>query len=225
LGNEGNKEFLFAAPFIAHNAIGNTYLSHAAPPGYRFQFPPKVNFAAQFKIYSDFIDTFEPDDQRLAAFLFEYTNQAGNTVVLGTDDARSFKYPEDPNGVGDVSSNDFPLLRYADILLSRAEALNELSGPNEESISLINEVRQAARVSPVSLGDFTSQSDLRDFILAERGREFHTEALRRQDLIRHGRFIASALSRGKPASPHHVLYPIPQVEMDANPNLIQNDGY
>lgn len=101
------------------------------------------------------------------AFVFQYTNMAGNLIALGVDDVRSFKYIEDAQGVGANSGNDVPLLRYADILLSRAEALNELNGPNEESIGLINRVREVAGASSVNLSDFSSKELLRDFILAE----------------------------------------------------------
>lgn len=227
LENKGHSEFIYVHPFPDNedSGFGNTYLSHAAPPGYRWQNPPKTIFAANFRIRTAFINTFEPEDERLDAFLFGYVNQDGETVVLGQDDARSFKYPEDPNATGDVSSDDFPLLRYADILLSRAEALNELNGPNQESFDLVNVIRSAAGVSSIGPDDTPTKEQLRDFILAERGREFHTEGLRRQDLIRHGKFISLARARGKAAEDHHVLYPIPQNELDKNQNLVQNDGY
>jgi len=227
LENEGNNEFIFVVPYADNpdRNSGNTYLSHAAPPGYQFRFPPKVNFAAQFKTRSEFIDLFSEDDQRLNSFVFQYQNQAGETVTLGEDDARSFKFQEDPNGIGDVSGNDFSLLRYADILLSRAEALNELQGPNQESINLINQVRGAAGISTVRVGEFSGSEDLRNFIFDERGREFFTEALRRQDLIRQGTFISKAVARGKSAQDYQVLFPIPQSEIDKNSNLQQNPGY
>ncbi|HEA29006.1 MAG TPA: RagB/SusD family nutrient uptake outer membrane protein [Leeuwenhoekiella sp.] len=227
ISNEGDNEFLFVIPYPNNpdRNSGNTYLSHAAPPGYNFQYPPKVNFAAQFKTRSGFLDLFEDDDQRLGSFIFQYQNMAGETVQLGEDDVRSFKYLEDPNGLGDYSGNDFPLLRYSDILLTRAEALNELQGPNPESIALINQVRNAAGVSPVSVGAFSGMDDLRDFVFDERGREFFTEALRRQDLIRQGTFIALAQERGHPAQDFQVLFPIPQSEIDKNANLAQNPGY
>jgi len=227
VSNEGDNEFLFVIPYPNNpdRNSGNTYLSHAAPPGYNFQYPPKVNFAAQFKTRSDFLDLFEDNDQRLGSFVFQYENMAGETVQLGEDDVRSFKYLEDPNGLGDYSGNDFPLLRYSDILLTRAEALNELQGPNQESFDLINQVRDAAGVAPVSAVDFSGMGDLRDFIFDERGREFFTEALRRQDLIRQGTFIEKAVARGKTASDYQVLFPIPQSEIDKNANLEQNPGY
>lgn len=228
LDNQENSEFIFVVPFpdVPDTGLGNTYLAHAAPPQYRWNWPPKTIFAANFRIRDQFIALFEPQDERLDAFLFEYINQAGNRIFLGTDDKRSFKYPEDPNGIADVGGNDFPLVRYADILLARAEALNELNGPNLESVDLLMQVRAAANASPVTLADFQTKESLRDYILDERGREFHTEGLiRRQDLIRHGKFISMAVARGKPAMPHHVLFPIPQTEIDKNSNLEQNLGY
>jgi len=228
LENEINNEFMFVVPFpkVPESGLGNTYLSHAAPPQYQWKWPPKTIFAANFKIRSEYLQLFEPQDERLGAFLFEYINQAGKLIVLGTDDARSFKYPEDQNGSGDVAGNDYPLLRYADILLARAEALNEINGPDQEAVDLLMEVRNAAGASVKVLEDFPTRESLRDFILDERGREFHTEGLiRRQDLIRHGKFISMAVARGKAAQAHHVLFPIPQTEIDKNPNLVQNPGY
>jgi hypothetical protein len=66
---------------------------------------------------------------------------------------------------------------------------------------------------------------LRSHILKERGWEFFSEELRRQDLIRHGKFIELAKSRGKVAFDYQVLFPLPQSEIDRNPNLKQNNGY
>lgn len=227
IDNQQDNEFIFVLPFptMPTSGLGNTYLSHAAPPGYKFKFPPKANFAAQFKTRSEFLNLFEEGDQRLNSFLFQYENLAGETVELGQDDVRSFKYLEDPNGIGDVSGNDYPIIRYADILLTRAEALNELQGPNQESLDLINQVRMAAGLPNIELNNYSSKTALRDFIFDERGREFFTEALRRQDLIRQGTFIEKAVARGKPAVDYQVLFPIPQSEVDKNPNLEQNPGY
>ena len=141
------------------------------------------------------------------------------------DNVRSFKYWPDPNAVGEAMGNDIVYIRYADILLSRAEALNELSGPTQEAIDLINAVRQRANAATLTLASYPTKEGLRDFLLAERGREFYSEGLRREDLIRHGKFISSARSRGYSAKDHQVLYPIPLQQIDANPNLEQNDGY
>ncbi len=227
LNNEQNSEFIWVVPFMVKGfGNGNTYFSHTLPDDYTFKYPPKVNFAAHIMVYSAFVNTFDPDDERLGAFLLEYeSNKTGETVVLPEDHISDHKYPEDPNGIGDVSGNDFPVLRYADILMSRAEALNELNGPNAESIALLNQVREAAGLDPLNVSDFSSKDDLRDYILKARGWEFHGEAKRRIDLIRMGKFIENATARGKHAFDYQVLFPIPQGEVDKNPNLKQNPGY
>lgn len=225
--NQRDNEFIFVSVMsdTPDDNTGDGWLSHVVPRGYQWQYPPRQIFAAEYKIRSDFIDTFSPEDERLDAFLFEFVNEDGETIVLGEDNARSLKFPEYPNQGISRSADDFPYLRYADILLLRAEALNELNGPNEESVLLLNMVRDAAGVSTFEVSDFSSIVEFRDFILEERGREFHTEAMRRQDLIRHGKFIQNAIERGKPAQDFQVLYPIPQTEIERNPNLEQNPGY
>lgn len=225
--NQRDNEFIFVSVMsnTPDDVTGNGWLSHVAPRGYQWQYPPRAIFAAAYKIRSDFLERFDPEDQRLKAFLFEWVNGDGETIVLGEDNARSFKFPEYPNQGISRAPNDWPFIRYADILLSRAEALNELHGPNQESVDLLNMVREAAGVTTFALGDFPNTVALRDFILDERGREFHTEALRRQDLIRHGKFIEMARERGKPAMAFQVRYPIPQTEIERNPSLTQNEGY
>lgn len=225
--NEGDNEFIFTI-INSNNPNGDTgdgWLSHVAPVGYQWQYPPRAIFAAEFRIRSEFLELFKPEDERLDAFIFEYVNTDGELIELGEDNVRSFKYPEHPTQAGNRDGTDFPLVRYADILLSRAEALNELNGPNEESIQLINMVREAAGANAIYITDFSTKEGLRDFILDERGREFHTEGLRRQDLIRHGKFIKMARDRGKPAEDYHVRYPLPQSEINRNSNLVQNEGY
>lgn len=71
-----------------------------------------------------------------------------------------------------------------------------------------------------------SQAELRDALLAERGRELYAEGVRRADLIRAGTFISSALARGAAAKPGNVLFPIPlEVIQQSNGIITQNPGY
>ncbi len=228
---ENNKEYILRAPCIAQERYANNYMAHTFPPNY----PTRdnwANFGAQFRTYSAFYDTFEADDARREVFITNYVDKSGNNVELYRspdgkllDNVRSFKYQPDPNAVGESHGNDIVYLRYADILLCRAEALNELNGPNDEAITLINQVRERANAKPISLTDYASKEALRDFILAERGREFFTEGLRREDLIRHGKYISNAVARGKDAKDYQVLYPIPLRQIEANNRLKQNPGY
>ncbi|MFB9051786.1 RagB/SusD family nutrient uptake outer membrane protein [Formosa undariae] len=225
--NQRDNEFIFVANMsdTPNDNTGSGWLSHVVPSGYQWQYPPRAIFAAEFKLRTEFLNLFEADDERLDAILFEYVNANGDTIELGEDDARSLKFPEYPNQDISRDSGDFPFLRYADILLSRSEALNELNGLNQESVDLLNMIRDAAGVSIFNVADFSGKDAFRDFILDERGREFHTEALRRQDLIRHGKFIETAIGRGKSAEDFRVLFPIPQTEIERNTSLIQNEGY
>ena len=228
---ENNKEYIYRAPCIAQNGYQNNYMPHAFPPNYPIQ-SNWVNFGAQFRTYTEFYETFEEDDLRRQLLISEYIDQSGNQIYLNRDEngnqldnVRSFKYWPDPNAVGEYNGNDIVYVRLADILLSKAEALNEKLGPNIESINLINEVRLRANATAIKLEDFTIKDELREFLLAERGREFYSEGLRREDLIRHEKFISGAVERGKDAKPHQVLFPIPQRQIEANDKLVQNEGY
>jgi hypothetical protein len=120
---------------------------------------------------------------------------------------------------------NFPVLRYADVLLMKAEALNELNKTSQAEAPL-NEVRARAGLTPVT---GLSQSAMRDKILHERRVELAFEGQRWFDLIRinSGQYGIDFLhSIGKSnMSSKFLLLPIPQKERDANPNLTQNPGY
>ncbi|KQS27795.1 RagB/SusD family nutrient uptake outer membrane protein [Dyadobacter sp. Leaf189] len=225
LANEVNSEFIYVRPHIAQPGLGTNYLAHAAPPSYKFKGNPKANYATQLKTLSAFYDSFDPKDQRRQVFLTEYDDLSGKHIVLGQDDKRSFKFEEDLNATAADLGNDFPVVRYADILLTKAEALNELNGPTAEALGLLNQVHVKAGLAALTLAQLPTKEAFRAQILKERGWEFFSEELRRQDLIRHGKFIEWAKARGKVAFDHQVLFPLPQSEIDRNPNLKQNEGY
>lgn len=236
VANEGNKEMILVIPSLNIDGFGNWYTAGALPPNFKTssQIPEYVwipgmsNFATQYRLRSAFVNTFDfVNDKRAALILRSYTNTSGGTVDLMTtaDNARCLKYWDNATS-GNSSGNDVPQIRYADMLLTKAEALNELNGPTQESLDLINQVRNRAGVAPLTLADAASTDILRDLILRERGWEFVGEGLRREDLIRHDKFIASAQARGiTTASDKQKLFPIPQAERDANKLVGQNDGY
>ncbi|MEJ7736813.1 MAG: RagB/SusD family nutrient uptake outer membrane protein [Chitinophagaceae bacterium] len=231
VAGEGNREYIYRAPCIAQAGYHNNYMPHAFPPNYPI-LPNWVNFGAQFRTYTAFYKTFEAADIRKDLFVTQYTDNSGQQVQLVEDNAgnplnnaRSFKYVPDPVAVGEANGNDIVYIRLADILLSRAEALNEKMGPNPESVDLMNMIRTRVKAPLKAVLDFTSKQELRDFLLAERGREFYTEGLRREDLVRHGKFISSAQARGYNAKDYQVLFPVPQQQIDANNKLEQNPGY
>jgi hypothetical protein len=119
------------------------------------------------------------------------------------------------------------LIRYADVLLMAAEALNENNKPGDALIYL-NEVRKRARQGNNSiLPDITTtnQSELREIIFAERRVELAMEGWRFWDLVRTGRAPQALDSLGFVAGKHELL-PIPQSEIDISEgSLVQNPNW
>ncbi|GAB3420492.1 RagB/SusD family nutrient uptake outer membrane protein [Niabella aquatica] len=151
--------------------------------------------------------------------------------------------------VKDFSAINFPLLRYADVLLMRAEAGNEMNGP-ADALSFINQVRRRAFGIPgntlnvaVDIPSGISQSALRDTIRNERFRELAFEGLRKHDLIRWGVYVSTmkdfvndiaatapadykyASTAAKNVAERSVLFPIPNTEIAVNKTIIQNPGW
>ncbi len=227
LANEGNRELLWVLTRAAQG--GAQYINALTFPTDYPLLPNQGVYAARTYLYDDFVLSFEDTDTRRNHIVTEYKNTSGQHItLLGNDRSLSLKYEFDPEASGPGMGNDIPVVRYADILLSLAEALNELDGPTEEAIGLVNQIRDRANqhlVEPLHSGDFDKAS-LRARIYQEREWEFYAEAKRREDQIRQGIFVEKAVNeRGKNADDHHELFPIPQAEISANPNLVQNEGY
>ncbi|MDZ7359679.1 MAG: RagB/SusD family nutrient uptake outer membrane protein [candidate division KSB1 bacterium] len=153
-----------------------------------------------------------------------------NSPIVGATEGngvRILKWQVDPNQSGGNAGNDFAIFRYSHVLLTKAEALNELNGPNQQSIDLINQVRARSFEpdKPIALANFNTKVALRDRILDERGFEFLWENFRRQDQIRTNHWLEPWTLKAASDGAHRKLYPIPQAQLDANPNLRQNPGY
>jgi hypothetical protein len=137
--------------------------------------------------------------------------------------ARLFKF-NFKMGQRDNMDNDYPILRYADMLLIKAEALARLAGNWDDADAkiLVNEVRARVNVDP-----FAVMTE--DNFLAERGREMFMEVTRRQDLIRFGRWGSEWWEKPSHDLGYLELFPIPLLQIQAsattdNP-LTQNPGY
>lgn len=236
VANERNKELIWVRPAKAdlNRTAANTFMNIAYPPSFKshpatgLQFPTGASiFSGGLYMYDDAYNSFAPNDKRKDLIITEYINQAGNLIDLSLNpNSRAvFKYWPDADYIGPAYGNDIPEIRFADVLLSRAEALNELNGPTQQALDLINLVRTRAGVDDLELVNFPTKESLRDHILNERGWEFYLEGQRRHDLIRHGQLISKAQARGQAAQPHHVRMPIPTFALEANPKLVQNPGY
>ncbi len=128
------------------------------------------------------------------------------------------------------ASTDFPIFRYADALLMRAESLHKLNN-DASAVQDINLVR--ARAYGNATGNITAGQLTDQFLLNERAREFYYEAQRRTDLVRFGQFTDGTYKwqwkggtfGGTKVDSHLNLFPIPGDEVSANPNIKQNPGY
>lgn len=180
----------------------------------------------------EFVDSYERGDKRKdVTVLYEgapsFDGKDYKASYSGTGyNLRKFLVPKSISPDYNTNPADFIVLRYADVLLMEAEALNEL-GQLDAAIVPLNEVRQRAGLNDQEAN--LSKDALRTVILHERRMELAFEGQRWFDLIRiqNGQYGLDFLhSIGKVnATQKFLLLPIPQVERDANPNLTQNPGY
>lgn len=137
---------------------------------------------------------------------------------------QKFLIPESQLAGAANSPLNIPLIRYADVLLWNAEALNEL-GRTAEAVESLNKVRARARESMVGATcpqpvTTMNQAEVRDIIIAERRKELAFEGHRFFDLVRTCRAETVLNAMGRPFQAGiHDLLPIPQAEIDRNPAL------
>ncbi|HEX6040029.1 RagB/SusD family nutrient uptake outer membrane protein [Longimicrobium sp.] len=175
-----------------YNNLGYYYLSE--DEGGRGEVAPQ----------QELIDAYEADDARLA------------WSISGDEEGDAFgtRFPST------AGAEDVHVIRFAEVVLTRAEALARL-GRLEEAVDQYNRIRERAGVDPHVLGvDVTGQQQVLQAIWAERQRELAFEGDRWPDLVRTGR---AAAVLGIPA--FQTLYPVPQGEIDVASGLTQNPGY
>ncbi|TDN39347.1 RagB/SusD family nutrient uptake outer membrane protein [Hymenobacter sp. UV11] len=157
---------------------------------------------------------------------------------LGYDPSQQYwrKYLNDRTRTTTENFNsgiNFRIIRYADMLLLQAEALNEL-GQTAAAVPLVNQVRARVGLAPVSAANSSSQSALRLYMRDERGRELAGEGQRWFDINRWGLLDNQAglnyLIAKDPDFTNFVLgksklLPIPQTDIDLDPTIKQNPGY
>lgn len=269
--NQNSKEIIFSIPYDEIYGKGNQIHLKTLDPlsqgVYQMTAQPWGGNCA----VPQFINTYDPEDTRLkdtwiqgpqvspvtGQILINYVNVVpgmGGTdgiVAQSNQGFRVGKFVIKRNATGDLD-NDFPFLRYADVLMMKAEALLR-TGRADEAALIVTDVRKRAfRSNPSkavvtgaqlmqgskyqyglqapdgTVADVNGGDDIQyGRFLDELGWEFAAEAHRRQDLIRFGVFQTK---RWFNHSPHaqaqtRTLFPIPADELAKNPNLKQNTGY
>jgi len=208
-----------------------------------------------FAVIADTYRKFDPADDRNSIFLVGGPQKSYNTgnpvndrqgnplsftvdIVDATKAAenegpRLMKFPPLPGASnGDSHPNNYPFFRLAEMYLIKAEALNE-QGQTAAAITQLNVIRSRHLPAAKLIGAGLTQAQVRQAILDERLFELAGEAKRRQDLIRAGQFTdahkmcsaAVATCTKSATSINRILFPIPQTQIDANPQLKQNPGY
>lgn len=270
--NENSKEIIFALPFdeiyvTDWNAFDfHMYtLASESQKTYNFTNVPWGGVC----VTPQFVESFDPDDSRLNdSFIFGQQYEASGQILRRSDNGQPFIYKKDVPSIDrsdivdgyrwgkfeyaqDITnrlSNDFPVFRYADVLLMKAESLVRLNLPGAGE--LVTQVRSRAFKNNPAKAIVTDQqlrtgsvydygrrdenvttheggSDIQfGRMLDELGWEFTQEGRRRQDLIRFGVFSTKSwFSHDATNNKNRDVYPIPNSALLTNSNLKQNPGY
>lgn len=261
--NENSPELIFALPMDEKYVTDwNAFdfhmqtLAQESQSTYNFTNSPWGGVCA----IPQFIDSFDPQDKRLELnyisgpqysysgdlLSINYTNSVPSIDESDKDDGYRWGKFEYKIGATNRLSNDFPVFRYADILMMKAESLLRLGQPGAGD--LVTEVRMRAfdnatdaQVTDAELalgssydyGRRDSESEIHDGgvditygrFLDELGWEFCQEGRRRQDLIRFGVFSTKSWFSHDASDATKELYPIPYAILQTNSNLTQNPGY
>ena len=242
-------------------------------PQNQFTFNTKSGGYGGLNAIPQFIDTYDPADKRLTdGWMMGQQYTAGGVALkcaYGTLVGQPLIYVNDCPGIDSTQeihsyrinkweiaqnssptsmNNDFPMCRYADILMMKAECLLRTNDADGAAI-LVTQVRQRAfKFNPAKAvvtgaqlqGGSTYNYGLRNHLattneggadiqygrfLDELGWEFNQEARRRSDMIRFGAFTKKSWLSHSPNGDYRALYPIPKTEIDKNSNLQQNPGY
>ncbi|MBS1566132.1 MAG: RagB/SusD family nutrient uptake outer membrane protein [Bacteroidetes bacterium] len=197
-------EHIFALP-VSQAVSSSSAISYG--PGWNYY------YKLYFWINPDFKNGFETGDNRVSQLMYQ------GDVVYNYQPLYQTTYKfNNSNGRDNV-----PLIRLAEVMLTRAEALARVSGINAESLSLLNAVRSRSvpAAVPYQATDFGSGTALVNVILLQRDYELAFEGQYRYDQIRTGRPL-----RSPDIAANRKVLPIPQSEIDISAGVIkQNTGY
>ena len=209
--NKNNNEIIFAVHFNKEiEGEGHSYWYNL------------TNASDDTNQTSSLLNTFPTGDTRKD--LITYVQVEKNVRLMN-------KFYDTKSPTFKTVGNDQILLRYADVLLMYAEALNEIQyDASEGSLALkyLNAVRQRAGISNLTVKQLPTQEKFRKGILVERQREFPYEGQRWFDLVRMGFAKSVMAENGVEIKDYQLLFPIPQQEIEkvGNKSIFwQNPGY
>lgn len=225
----GNKEIILPISCQISTPNTNIWYAYAMPGNYADPSGVYIEQWGGYKIPWNLYDRFDKTDKRRERIWESWRIGNGTTFngrTAGYKGAQPIKYGLDPAIQGTDMGTDVVIWRWADAILLLSEALNEVSGPNQESYDLLKSIRTRAGLSTVALSTFTKDT-FRKALMDERFFELWAEGVAREDYIRWGILVSNAKANGSIfAKDEFVLYPIPRSAITASGGIIkQNPGY
>ncbi|HEY0997865.1 MAG TPA: RagB/SusD family nutrient uptake outer membrane protein [Gemmatimonadaceae bacterium] len=255
--NERSKEIIFSLINIRVSGLGGRITEWFSP-----RTSPDVfqgGSQNQFQAERLFYDSYAPTDVRKdGTWMTSFTNpNNGKTVTwvwgnssnngssnYGSNGPVPRKYVDWGAADGGAEEPDVILLRYADVLLSAAEAINEVSGPSAEAYGYVNQVRARAKVPNLVAG--LGKAAFKDSLFSDRRFELALEMHGIFDSRRNWPWAKARIEAGmaqmstlnkspnqsstekydaRPIGDKWLLYPIPARACELNQNLVQNPGW
>lgn len=239
--NKNGMEHIFSVQFKSGNSRGggSAYTSQFASRNPNILLNGAIAgaaIAAEEPFYNSIPDHYRKRITMVDSFPSSYYPEITATGTAQAGPA-GMKYWDPDFGLAQGGDANWMILRYADVLLMFAEAENEISGPTAEVYEVVNQVRKRAcdengdgvddPEGSTPLPDFSglTQEEFREAVWEERRMELCFEGHHRWDLLRTDRFLEVMQASGRNPEARHLLFPIPLLEIQANPLLIQNEGY
>ena len=224
--NHNSKEGIFEIQFLKGGyGEGSNYANNFAPENSGTNVVAVGSTGGNNIPEMDIYNAYEEGDLRrdFSMSLGYYDNRKNNEWVESRYVCKFMDVPYQNND----ASNNYPVIRYADVILMYAEALNQ-NGKTAEACKYLNMTRrrgfgyQTTETSPVDL-QTTDKAQFALMVEQERRVELAFENHRWFDLIRTGRAVEVMRSKGFSLNETNLICPIPQKQIDVNPKLTQND--
>ena len=224
--NHNSKEGIFEIQFLKGGyGEGSNYANNFAPENSGTNVVAVGGTGGNNIPEMDIYNAYEEGDLRrdFSMSLGYYDNRKNNEWVESRYVCKFMDVPYQNND----ASNNYPVIRYADVILMYAEALNQ-NGKTAEACKYLNMTRrrgfgyQTTETSPVDL-QTTDKAQFALMVEQERRVELAFENHRWFDLIRTGRAVEVMKSKGFSLNETNLICPLPQKQIDVNPKLTQND--
>ena len=185
----------------------------------------------------DFVKSYEPNDLRVKEkqfFFTKFTNESDRNKVVDLGGYFIYKHFDNVAQTSSANSDlNWPVIRYADVLLIYAEASNEVGGPSAKAYEAVNAIRTRAEL-PALAG--LTKDTFREAVWRERWHELCFENITWFDMARlrkafnvttkkFDNYVGHKFSYGPTLTDRELLFPIPTAEIRNNTNLDQNKGY